>query len=389
MSHSDWLKQVESRRKTWREWLEARSNGKSAEAAWKIIQEDTGLKRSKGVSCTNLLTNVIPTLPLTPFYDRVYMLVQHRVPLSGAVASERDFKRANGLSSEDVGALAGEGAVVPVPDIFEDMTSDFMQEFWAKLEKRGVPFLPKAYAYMLANDFQIKNNILLPDRWDSPEFAARGYISILADVAGFESVWVTERPIPQLDASSMSLIRQAMLAMGNLAALQENTAIISLLEGLDLAYSPRMSLKGYLRVFSPERKKRLRELVERATKGQIDVQNVAQESSQAIAELREICRSKKWKVFSRLGSLVKANPLTLIGASVGLATGGLPIALIAGVLGKLSEVRVPEELRRDFGRLDQLGEQATTQLSAMVLRKSPGLLHLLKMQTELSALRAG
>lgn len=384
LSSSSWFgKRVKQRREIWQTWLKARETGQSVGSPWNIIRHETGLDRSKGLSCTNTLSNRIPTLPLIPFYDRVYMWIfnldwndRFRPPIT----TVSDFKRVHGLDPDEVLSLAEEGSIVPVPHIEEDMNPEFMSEFFSRLEKKDAHFLPKAYAYMLANDFQIENRIYLP-RLADPEYEL---VEGLCYVGGLESIWAIEGPIPGLSPQTLGVLEQTMRAISKSPLFQENTVVESFLDGLGLAYSPEMPLKEYVRVFTPDRRKELRLLIAGAIKGEKPIEDVISETNKSIHELEERSRSRGWKLVSRVSSLMKANALTLVGGAAGWVRGGLGGLVVAAVLAYLAQMKMPDEVSKDLSKLE---EKIVLPISAMILRRSPSVLHVVQMTKSLAEMR--
>jgi len=383
---SDWLeKRVRRRSLVWQDWLDRRKRDEPVEDPWKIVREDTGVDREKGVSCVNMGSDVIPTLPLIPFYDRIYMWIYDRnFNLDGfpLITSVSDFKIVHGLTTDELKVLAREGCIIPISYIEEDLYTGFMRNFWTSLETQAFPFIPRAYAWMLANDFQIENKIFLD--WKDP---AVSYVGQLAYAAGLESILVTNRPIESLPSQSLATIERTMSAMNKLPLFLENTRLEYFLQGLNLAYSPEMPLNEYLQVFTSQRRKELRALIARLLEQKVAVEDVILEINRGISDLEKLARTRHWRFVSHVGSLIKANARTLTIAAAG-ATGWIgagPAAAVAGaVLAKLAETTIPDELSKDLSRL---GEDVAAVLHAMILRQSPSILHIIQIRKDLEKIR--
>jgi len=296
------------------------------------------------------------------------------------ITTASDFKLVHGLAPEEVMTLAQEGSIVPIPDIDEDRGMEFMRRFFADLERKAIPFIPKHYAYMLANDFQIENKILLPTSTD-PSY---GYVQHLAYVGGLESIWTIDYPIPSFPTQSVGTVERAIRAINKLPLFQENMKIQYFLEGLNLAYSPEMPLNEYVRVFTPDRRKELRKLLAGVIKHKEKAEDTILEINRSIQELERLAETKGWRFLSHGGSLMKANALTLAGTVAGWVGGGPEAALVGAVLAKLAEIKMPEEVSKDLTMFD---ERIAVALSAMILRQSPGILHVVQTRKSLAELR--
>lgn len=394
MSKTDWLeKQVKKRMKYDEYWYQQIELGSVPEDPWKVIETERRMIRPKPnqLGCANTNSHRIPTLPLLPFYDKVYFFYSGldwtKRDTLPPITSSSQFKEVYGLKPEEIISLAEEDEIIPVSWTSEHTYSEYMTDaFVYKLEYSGIPHLTSSDLGRLGTYFQLKNGIALPHQ-DSSNY---NLVDHLISAAGVEAAWCYDRPIT-FDNNITTILERSIKSIGGSSSsiqadlFKANITPSFLLENLKLVYAREMSLSEYIKVFTKERRSLLHSLLKEVIQSG-DPEDFLYEINLDMREIERTSKSRHWKILSSVGSIARSNAFTITGAVAGALSSSEQLAMLGAVLGKIADVKleVPEEYRNEFNRF--VSDKLIVRLSSLIQRKSPNLNHILQIRKEIQQL---